>query len=247
MTFRSALRSLRLPGAVLAVTALAWPAFGRRPLVQEEVKPGLPDKGAISLFSGKAEDIAANWLKRGSETAADWKLADQAVVARGGDIVTRAKFNDFQLHVEFRTPDMPEAKGQAKGNSGIFCQGRYEVQVLDSYGLADVGKGDCGSIYNKAAPLINACRPPREWQTFNITFRAPRFDASGTRTENARVNVILNGIVVQNNTSIDGPTWGETFGGLNTPGPIVLQDHGNNVEYRNIWIRPLPSKGVDRY
>jgi hypothetical protein len=160
--------------------------------------------------------------------------------------VTKERFSDYQLHLEFKTPLLPDAKGQARGNSGVFMQGRYEIQVLDSFGL-EPGKGDCGALYNKAAPLVNACRPPREWQTYDITFRAPRFDAEGKVTENGRVTVLQNGTCVQNNTEIPGTTWGETFGKLSDPGPIVLQDHGNPVEYRNIWIIPLPAKGLDRY
>ena len=204
-------------------------------------------KGVIVLFSGKAEEIAANFYKRGTTEDATWKVKGSAVTAGGGDIVTKQKFTDFQLHVEFKTPDMPEARGQAKGNSGVFMQGRYEIQVLDSYGIADPGTGDCGALYGKAAPLANACKPPLEWQTYDILFRAPRFDAEGKQTENARITVLQNGITIQNNTVIPGPTWGETFGDLKDPGPIVLQDHGNPVQYRNVWVLPLPLQGADHY
>jgi hypothetical protein len=215
---------------------------------EPDARPVAPPagRGAKTLFGGAQADVAANWLRRGSDADAAWKVEDGAVIARGGDIVTREKYTDFHLHVEFKVPLMPDAKGQARGNSGVFCQGRYEVQVLDSYGL-EPGKGDCAAIYNIAAPLVNACRPPEKWQTYDILFRAPRFDAAGAKTESARVSVIQNGVVVHNSTEIPKPTWGETFGSLAEPGPIVLQDHGNTVKYRNIWIIPLPKEGLNRY
>lgn len=200
--------------------------------------------GVVALFAGRQEDVEANWLARNGSSPASWKVVDGAMVARGGDIITKEKFTDYQLHVEFKVPYMPDAKGQARGNSGVFMQGRYEIQVLDSYGLPDPGTGDCGAVYSQSAPLINACKPPKEWQTYDIVFRAPRFDDTGMMVENARISVRQNGIVVQNNTEIKSPTWGEKFGQLNEPGPIVLQDHGNPVEYRNVWILPLPMKGV---
>lgn len=209
---------------------------------------GAPPKanGVLVLFSGKQEDVAANWLARNGSNPAPWKVVNGALVAKGGDILTKERFVDYQLHVEFKTPYMPEAKGQARGNSGVFMQGRYEIQVLDSFGIPDPGTGDCGAVYSQSAPLVNASKPPEEWQTYDIVFRAPRFDVAGTMAENARVTVRQNGIVVQNNTEIKGPTWGEKFGQISEPGPIVLQDHGNPVEYRNIWILPLPAKGAGR-
>jgi len=163
------------------------------------------------------------------------------MISGGGDIESKQRFTDYQLHVEFKVPYMPNAKGQARGNSGVFQQGRYEIQVLDSYGIEDPGTGDCGAVYNQAAPLVNACKPPRSWQTYDITFRAPRFDEEGKAVEKAHVTVIHNGIIVQNNQEIKGPTWGDTFGKL------VLQDHGNPVQYRNVWILPLPPTGAKHY
>ncbi len=204
-------------------------------------------KGVVVLFSGKAQEVGTNWLKHGSTENASWKVKDGAMVAGGGDIVSKQKFTDFQLHVEFKVPLMPDKQGQARGNSGVFMQGRYEIQVLDSYGVPNPGSGDCGAVYGKAAPLLKAYKPPREWQTYDIIFRAPRFDAGGTQTEKARVSVMLNGVVIQNNTIIPEPTWGEDFGPLNEPGPIVLQDHGNPVEFRNVWVLPLPTEGAQHY
>jgi len=204
-------------------------------------------KDVLVLFSGKSEEVAANFCKKGTTEDAAWPVKDGAMTTEGYDIVTKRKFTDFQLHVEWMEPDMPEAKGQAKGNSGVFMQGRYEIQVLDSYGIADPGTGDCGALYGKAAPLVNACKPALQWQTYDILFRAPRFDAEGKQIENARITVLQNGITIQNNTVIPGPTWGETFGELKDPGPVVLQYHGNQLQYRNVWILPLPEKGADHY
>ncbi|CAI8030564.1 hypothetical protein GBAR_LOCUS17316 [Geodia barretti] len=158
------------------------------------------------------------------------------VTAGGGDIVSREQFNDFLLHLEFMTPDMPDATGQAKGNSGVFPQGRYEIQVLDSYGIDVPGMGDCGAIYNQFASLVNACKPPLEWQTYDAIFRAARVGESGEIEENARVTVLQNGIVIQNNVQMLGATGGATDEGAAEPGPLRLQDHGNPVKYRNIWL-----------
>src|SRR5439155_5636782 len=111
----------------------------------------------------------------------------------GGYIVTKQYFTDFQLHVEFKVPYMPDKKGQERGNSGVGLQSHYEIQVLDSYGFKEPGTGDCGAVYSQAAPLVNACRPPLEWQTYDITFHAARFDTDGKKTANARVTVFQNG------------------------------------------------------
>ncbi len=204
-----------------------------------------PPEAAVVLFDGR--DLS-NWTKLdGGEPA--WEVADGAmtVTAGEGDIVSRERFTDFLLHLEFMTPDMPDATGQAKGNSGVFLQGRYEIQVLDSYGIDVPGMGDCGAIYNQFASLVNACKPPLEWQTYDVIFRAARVAESGEIEENARVTVLQNGIVIQNNVQIQGATGGATDGGAAEPGPLRLQDHGNSVKYRNIWVVPLPLKGSGVY
>jgi hypothetical protein len=169
------------------------------------------------------------------------------MVTVGGDIYTKRKFSDFQLHVEFRVPYMPEARGQGRGNSGVFLQGRYEIQVLDSFGIADPGTGDCGAVYGQAAPLVNATKPPLQWQTYDITFRAARSDSSGKVTEPARVTIQQNGITVQNNQVLSGVTGGPMDDKVGEPGPIRLQFHGNTVAYRNIWVLPLPPHGAEHY
>ena len=204
-----------------------------------------PPDAAVVLFDG--EDLS-NWTKLDGGAPA-WEVADGAmtVTAGEGDIVSREQFTDFLLHLEFMTPDMPDATGQAKGNSGVFLQGRYEIQVLDSYGIDVPGMGDCGAIYNQFASLVNACKPPLEWQIYDAIFRAARLGESGGIEESARVTVLQNGIVIQNNVQIQGATGGATADDAAGPGPLRLQDHGNPVKYRNIWVVPLPLKGSDVY
>lgn len=234
----------------VGLVLFAFPALGRRPAVQTaaQTQPAKLSTERIVLFSGKPEEVAANWVKHGSDEPAAWKVQDGAMVAGGGNIVTRQTFTDFQLHVEFKEPNMPEAHGQERGNSGVGLQGRYEIQVLDSYGIADPGTGDCGSVYDQAAPLVNACKPPLQWQTYDITYRAPRFDTDNKKTENARVTVLQNGIVIQNNQEILHPTGIQgNDNAIEKPGPILLQDHGTPVEFRNVWVRPLPLQGANHY
>jgi hypothetical protein len=134
------------------------------------------------------------------------------------------------------TPAMPSASGQARGNSGVYLQGRYEVQVLDSYGL-ELGLGDCGSIYGKKVAAVNASRAPERWQSYDIEFRAPRIDSSGARTAGARLTVWHNGIRIHDDFELDGPTAGGEPGEGPT-GPLLLQDHGDPVRYRNVWVLP---------
>ncbi|MDQ3813539.1 MAG: DUF1080 domain-containing protein [Armatimonadota bacterium] len=198
---------------------------------------------AVVLFNG--QDVS-NWTRRDGGPAR-WKAEDGIlhVVPGTGDVMSAERFTDFYLHLEFRCPDMPEAKGQAKGNSGVFLQGRYEIQVLDSYGIQIPGKGDCGAVYNQFAPLVNACKPPLEWQTYDVFFRAPRL--SGSATEGVRLTVLQNGLVIHNNVQLPGVTGAAIDKQVHEPGPLLLQDHGNLVAYRNIWIVPLPLEGSPTY
>lgn len=204
-----------------------------------------PPESAVVLFNGS--DLS-NWTTRdGGEPG--WEVEDgvMAVVPRTGDIMTTERFTDHLLHLEFMTPDMPEATGQAKGNSGVFLQGRYEIQVLDSYGIEVPGMGDCGAIYNQFAPLVNACKPPLAWQTYDVIFRAPRLNDDGEIVENTRLTVLQNGLVILNNVILAGTTGANIDSSVAEPGPLLLQDHGNLVKFRNIWAVPLPLEGSDKY
>jgi hypothetical protein len=202
-----------------------------------------PPSNAVVVFNGK--DVS-NWTKRDGSPAV-WPVEDGVMTSHGGDIMTQETFLDFYLHLEFRCPDMPEAKGQAKGNSGVYLAGRYEVQVLDSYGWEVPGKGDCGAVYNQFAPLVNACKRPLEWQSYDVIFRAARLDESGNVHDRVRLTVLHNGIVIQNNVELPGVTGGAIDGKEGVPGPLLLQDHGDLVQYRNVWIVALPLKGAPQY
>jgi hypothetical protein len=195
-----------------------------------------PPKGAIILFDGK--DFS-NWLKRDGKSEVKWTLRDGGImegVKGHGDIITKEKFDGkFKLHVEFRIPFEPEGKGQGRGNSGVYVQGRYEVQILDSYGLKSE-KNDCGAIYGVAAPLVNACKAPTVWQTYDIEYAAPKFE-NGKKAEPARMTVYHNGVKIHDDVPIpvDNTTAG-LGGDPSTPGPILLQDHGHPVQFRNVWL-----------
>jgi hypothetical protein len=195
---------------------------------------------AIVLFNGTD---ASGW-RTSKGAAIGWTIADNAMtVKRGtGEIYTKQAFGDCQLHIEWRTPAIVEGEGQGRGNSGIFLMGKYELQVLDNYNSVTYVNGQAGSIYKQTAPSVNACRPPGEWQTYDVIFIAPKFYTDGRVQSPAKITVIHNGVLVQNNTTI----WGGTeYIGVpvytmhNAKEPIMLQDHGNPVSYRNIWVREL--------
>ncbi len=195
---------------------------------------------AIVLFGGK--DFAQWESMNGS--VANWPVADGAMTVKpgSGGIRTKQKFGDCQLHIEWRTPAEVKGEGQGRGNSGIFLMGHYELQVLDSYNNSTYSNGQAGSIYKQHMPLVNACRPPGEWQTYDVIFTAPQFYEDGRVKTAARVTVLQNGILVQNNVDI----WGTTeYIGVakyelhSNKESLMLQDHGNLVSFRNIWIRPL--------
>jgi hypothetical protein len=198
-----------------------------------------PD-GAIVLFNGKDFKKWKHPNKKEGEDKVKWELVDGAmrVKPRTGSIITRKQFTDVKLHIEFRTPFMPEKRGQGRGNSGVYLQGRYEVQVLDSYGL-EGRDNECGGIYKVGRPLVNMCAPPTQWQTYDITFRAPRFDSAGNSISKPALTVLHNGVKVHDKTEAKGPTTASLGGKASKPGPIYLQDHGNKVEFRNIWLVEL--------
>jgi hypothetical protein len=197
--------------------------------------PGVPPPpGAVVLFDGKSLD---GWLKKDGKSPATWKFMDNgAMQVQGGDIVTKEKFDgSFKLHVEFRVPYQPKQGGQGRGNSGVYVQGRYEIQVLDSYGLKS-GGNDCGAIYGVAAPTVNACKAPTVWQAYDIEFTSPVCEG-GKKKAPAVMTVHHNGVKIHDNVKITSDNTTSGLGGdVCTPGPILLQDHGNPVQYRNIWL-----------
>lgn len=196
-----------------------------------------PPPGALVLFDGTNLDP---WVSTDGKSPAPWKLVDgHAMQVQKGGIMTRRKFDGhLKLHVEFRVPYMPNATGQGRGNSGVYLQGRYEVQILDSYGRKSKDD-DCGGIYKVAVPLVNACKAPTVWQSYDIDFRAPVF-RDGKRVQEAQISVLQNGLRIHENVSIPLENTVAGLGGdASQPGPIMLQDHGNPVQYRNIWLLPL--------
>jgi hypothetical protein len=203
-----------------------------------------PPGNAVVLFNGR--DFS-NWTTREGKPA-QWRAENGIahVVPGARDIVSVQRFTDFQLHLEFRCPDMPEATGQSKGNSGVFLQGRYEIQVLDSFGITIPGMGDCGAIYDQFAPLCNACKPPLQWQTYDVAFRAPRCQGAEV-VEPVRLTVQHNGVIIHNNVELPGVTGAPLDRKVHEPGPLLLQDHGDLVAYRNIWIVPLALQGSTIY
>lgn len=176
-----------------------------------------PPAGAVILFDGKH---ANEW--------GGGKVVEGNLLQMGTN--SKLKFKNFKLHIEFRTPFQPTARGQGRGNSGVYLQGRYEIQILDSFGLKGLNN-ECGGIYGHTAPLVNMCYPPLSWQTYDIDYQAARFDAQGKETAAPRVTVLHNGVLIHDNVEIKGKH-------SNQLGPIHLQNHGNPVYFRNIWIMP---------
>jgi len=204
--------------------------------------PANAPSDAIVLFDG----TNLNEWTNGKGEAAEWTVADGCVTVKKGTgtIKTKRQFEDYQLHIEWRAPAEVVGESQGRGNSGIFMQGIYEVQVLDNYNNRTYRNGQAGSIYKQHPPLVNACKAPGVWQTYDIIYTAPRFNEDGiTYFTPPTVTVLHNGVLVQNNVKMRGPT--EYIGvpeytvKKHGPGSIELQDHGNPVSYRNIWIREL--------
>lgn len=242
---------------LLAVLALLTTATSINCNAQQKMKPEdtelwdpvpkivTPGKGtsapsdAVVLFDGAS---LANWQSQKGGPAG-WTLADGAVTVKAGagDIQTKQSFTDFQLHIEWRSPAEVKGEGQGRGNSGVFLQDRYEVQVLDSYNNRTYSNGQAGSLYKQAIPLVNASLPPGQWQAYDIIYTAPRFDANGKLQSKGRVTVLHNGVLIQNNVEIQGTTEyiGKPKVAAHGAAPIRLQDHGDAVSYRNIWIREL--------
>src|SRR5476649_498064 len=210
------------------------------PKVEPARVMGQPPSDAIILFNGA--DLG-NW-ESVTGGPAEWGVENGEMVDRpkAGHIQTKQKFGDVQLHVEWMIPVLPpDRKGQDRGNSGVFLQGLYEVQVLDTYDNPTYVNGEAGAIYKQSAPLVNALKPAPNWQAYDIVYYAPRFYNDGTLAEPARVTVFLNGVLVQSNFPIKGPTEYRGIPQYKAHGdaPLMLQAHNNAVRYRNLWVRKL--------
>jgi hypothetical protein len=212
--------------------------------IPKMVSPGtqnnLPPSDAIVLFNGK--DLS-EWTNMKGD-AAKWKVDDNSmIVTKGtGNIKTKKGFGDCQLHVEWQSPATIESEGQGRGNSGVFLMGHYEVQVLDSYDNRTYSNGQAASLYKQYIPLVNASKKPGEWQSYDIIFTAPRFNEDGSLKSPAYCTVIHNGVLVQNHVQLKGETvyiGQPAYKKHGDKEPIILQDHGNPVKFRNIWVREL--------
>jgi len=245
------MKSLTLVGLMAAAVGVSLSAWSEDYCDTEVfvVTPGAvsatgvtPPSDAIILFDGR--DLS-QW--KGKDGPAAWLVKDGVLTVKtgSGDIDTKQSFHDIQLHVEWRIPEGITGEGQHRGNSGVFLDGRYEIQILDSYHHRTYADGQAGAVYGQVAPLANAMRAPGEWNTYDILFTAPRFYDSGQVLTPARVTVLHNGVLIQNNTEILGGTgaWGKPgYHDAQGSGPIRLQDHpgaGEPVSFRNIWVREI--------
>jgi hypothetical protein len=209
------------------------------PSTQEQ--PGKPPGDAVVLFDGT--DLS-KWQGPGAAAQGGWKVQDgyMEVGGRGG-IATKEEFGDVQLHIEWAAPNPPRGEGQDRGNSGVYLMEKYEVQVLDSFQADTYADGQASALYGQYPPLVNASRPPGQWQTYDIIFRGPRFDSSGKVLRPATVTVLHNGVLTQDHSELVGPSGHKaqpTYRKHAEKGRISLQNHGDPVRFRNIWVRPLP-------
>jgi hypothetical protein len=231
----------------LADSLMTWPVHStERPRPAIVTPHGIvaspPPSDAIVLFDGT--DLS-QWTIAGKQgTPAGWRIHSgyTEVVAGSGNIQTIRSFGDFQLHIEWATPNPPSGEDQERGNSGVYLMKTYEIQILDSYGNITYADGQAASVFGQYPPLVNASLPPGEWQSYDIVFHRPRFAADKTLITPAHVTVIHNGILVQDNVTLTGPTSGAARNPYRYHPdrmPLELQDHGFPVRFRNIWVRNL--------
>ena len=229
------------PGGTSTIPTVRSLRSSRPVTFSNESTPGKPPSDAVVLFDGK-DDLSA-WRDTKGQPAS-WSVENGVMVEGHGDVYSRQEFGDAQIHVEFCEPTPPRGRGQERGNSGVFLQGQYELQVLDSYQSPTYPDGQAGAVYGQQPPLVNASRPPGEWQTYDIVFTVARYAEDGTLTTPACETVFFNGVLVQNHVALIGPTVHAALAKpthLPPTGPLRLQDHHNAVRFRNIWVRPLVS------
>jgi hypothetical protein len=232
--FVAILAALLLAGPAVAMwvdeykSGIVWP----EPPVVDPGEAGKPPADAIVLFGGESLDA---W-----DGGDKWQIAEGIATAAGGGITSKEKFGDCQVHLEFASPEEVKGKGQGRGNSGLYLMGRYEVQILDSFENETYFDGQCGSVYKQQPPTVNASRRPGEWQTLDIIFTAPRFNADGTLQTPGYVTALHNGLVIHNHFELQGSTSyveAPKYTAHADREPLHIQFHGNPVRFRNIWIR----------
>jgi len=227
--------------AMSQATPQQWPQHSMdrpRPAV---VNPGPPPSDAIVLFDGK--DLS-QWRSDADSSAAKWTVRDGYVEVKPGTgtMASARGFGDVQLHIEWATPAVAKGEGQERGNSGVFLMGIYELQVLDSYQNDTYPDGQAGAVYGQNPPLVNPTKGPGQWQAYDVIFHRPRFKADGSLDKPARMTVLLNGVLIQDNFELVGPTANRQQPPYRAHGdklPLKLQDHGNPMRFRNIWVRNL--------
>ena len=245
--------------AALGTTLVGYAALSKTDLsVHSETRPQPAYMAPPERFGDPPADAiilkASEWRSDKGGGPAKWKVVKDEngleyieAVKKAGGIHTAQQFGNCQLHIEWRTPAVVKDRGQGRGNSGVFFMGRYELQVLDSYENPTYADGQAASIYSQVPPLKNVCRKPGEWQSYDVCFLRPIFDKSGKVVRKGRITVFHNGVAVHNNYEIQGLTQHKRVaayprGGHGDKGPLSLQDHGNPIAYRNIWIRELPEE-----
>jgi hypothetical protein len=231
------------PRPLLSLASLVGLGLSASTLLSADTAPavvtpgvqGAPPSDAIVLFNGK--DLSA-W-KGGNGGEPQWAVRDGYFEVGKGNLITREEFGPIQLHIEWASPAEVKGEGQGRGNSGVYFQGRYEIQVLDSYQNPTYSNGQASSFYGFSAPLVNASRKPGEWQTYDIVFHPPQAGADG-KVAPGSFTVFHNGVLVQDHIPVSGDaTTAAQFKGVTPKGPLLLQDHGNPVRYRNVWVRKL--------
>ena len=239
-----------MAGQAGAQPSTEWPIHSKDRPLPRVVSPGpsmlpmKPPPGAIVLFDGTG---LSKWVQAKTGDSAAWVVKDGyfEVNPGTGDLRTRDGFGDVELHIEWATPTPVRGAEQGRGNSGVYLMSKYELQVLDSWENPTYADGMAGAIYGQYPPLVNAARPPGEWQSYDVVFHGPRFDSSGTLVRPATMTVHYNGILVQDNVTLSGPTGHYArppYVAHEEKLPLLLQDHGDRVRYRNVWLKPLDRK-----